>query len=442
MRLYGSSDWSASDVSTATAFARYCLPQIFFYGVFALLSQVLNARGRFGAPMFAPIVNNVVVIATAVLFMSMVAGAPATGTITSAQTAVLGIGTTLGIAAQAVVLIPVLRGTGYLFRARFDFRGHGLGKAGTLAKWTIGFVLVNQLTYLLITNLATTANVLAQDQDAIAAGLTSYQKAHLLFILPHSIITVSIVTALLPRMSRAAHAGRLREVAHDVSYGLRVVAAVLLPSAGVLVVLGSQIGILLYAYGASSRADAAYIGTILAFFALGLPAFSMYYVLLRGWYALEDTRTPFFINLVLNVLNAVLALGLFTAVGVSAKVPALALGYSLAYLFTFVLAWRVLALRLGGLESGRVLRSLVRMTIAVVVAGGVTFGVTAILLRFWTADAGVLGVLVNLVVGGAVFLGCYLAMAWSLRIAEVDDVRRMLLGRFSRRAADAPPRDR
>lgn len=419
-RLYGSSNWSTSDVSTATAFARYCLPQIFFYGVYTMLAQVLNARGRFGAPMFAPIVNNAVVVISAVMFIGVVGSNPSTSTITGGQIALLGIGTTLGVIAQAVVLVPVLRRAGYRYQPRFDFRGNGLGKAGQLAKWTVAFVLINQLSYLVISNLTTSNNVNAAQNGLAATGFTSYQKAHLLFILPHSIVTVSIVTALLPRMSRAAHNLNLREVAKDVSSGMRLTAALLMPASGAFVVFGATIAALLYARGATSVADATSIGHVLSWFAVGLPAFSLYYVLLRGYYALEDTKTPFWINLVLNILNLAIAIPLYFAVSQNSRVEALALGYSLAYWVTLVLCWRVLGKRLGGLESARTVRSLIRIGIATLLAMGIAYGVV-VALSHWR-NTGALAWWSALTVGGIVFIAAYFTAAWAMRITEIHDV--------------------
>ena len=428
--LYGSSLWTDSDAATATAFARYCLPQIFFYGVFTLLSQVLNARGRFGAPMFAPIVNNLVMIVTAVMFLVIVGTDPTTEGITAGQTALLGIGTTLGVAAQAIVLLPVLRSAGYRYRVRTDFRGYGLGKAAELAKWTVGLVLVNQLAYLVITRLAVTANVLASDTDAISAGITSYQKAHLLFVLPHSIITVSIVTALLPRMSRAAHDGRMGEVADDVAGGMRLIAAMLVPAAVLFVLLGPTIGQLLYGYGSTSPESAALIGLILSMFALGLAPFSLFYVLLRGFYSLEDTRVPFLVTVVLNAVNLAIAVPLFFALPVDLRVPGLALAYSLAYVVTLALTWWLLARRLGGLQTPRTLVTIVRIALAAVLAGA--GALLALLGAARLVGESPAGLVVRLAASGLVFAGVYLVLAKVLRVREVADVIALVTARLRR----------
>lgn len=274
--LYTPSDYPTKEFDLAVAFARLCLPQVLFYGIYSILGQVLNARGRFGAPMFAPIANNVIAIATFLLFIA-VAGtsAAADGELTTQQILILGIGTTLGVIAQAIILLPVLRRSGFHWKPRFDWKGAGLGKAGALAMWTIGLVLVNQATYVVITRLATQANVDAAAAGTVAAGLTTYQKAHLVFMLPHSVITISIVTAMLPALSRIAHAGELRRVGSDVGTTMRTVAALIVPIVAVLFVTGSDLAVLLFGYGAATPEQASLMGEVVSIFMIGLLPFTL-----------------------------------------------------------------------------------------------------------------------------------------------------------------------
>ena len=429
--LYTPADYPPQAFDLAVAFARLCLPQILFYGIYTMLSQVLNARGQFGAPMFAPIANNIIAIATFTLFI-VVAGtsAAADGVLTTEQVLILGIGTTLGVVIQALILIPVLMRAGHVWRPRFDWRDAGLGKAAMLAGWTIGLVLVNQLTYLVITRLATQANVNAAAAGTTAAGLTTYQKAHLVFMLPHSVITISIVTALLPTLSRMAHDGRLRELGSDVGSAMRFVAALILPVAAILVVLGSSIAVLLFGYGAATPEQASVMGTVVSLFMLGLLPFTLFYVLLRGFYALEDTRTPFVITIAFSLAWLAMAVPLFTLVGRdnggAPQIAMLALTYSLSYWIGLAITWIVLARRTGGLDSGRTVWAIIRMVIAAVIAiavmalalGLVSQYVTGTSLRPASADK--LAVLVNIVIVSAVGLLAYLAAAWALRIGEVQ----------------------
>ena len=442
VNLYTPADYPQSQYDLAVAFARLCLPQIFFYGAYTMLSQVLNARGTFGAPMFAPIANNVVAITTFVLFI-IVAGISeaADGALTTGQVLLLGIGTTAGVVVQAAILVPVLGRAGYRWRPRFDWKGQGLGKAAKLAGWTVGLVLVNQITYIVITRLAAQANVDAAASGATAAGITTYQKAHLVFMLPHSVITISIVTALLPALSRLAHEGKLKEVGEDVAGAMRLVAALVVPIAAMLFVLGSDVSVLLFGYGAATTDQAAVMGDVVSIFMIGLLPFTLFYVLLRGFYAMEDTRTPFVVTVIFSVIMLALVLSLFaflTDLGVTSaggpQIAGIALGYVLAYWCGFVVLWWWLAHRLGSLQSGATMWVLLRLLIAggiAVLVAGVTRAATLDLL----ISDGLNTQLTSLVlIMAAVIVGVptFFFAAWLLRVREVSAAVAMVKSRVVR----------
>lgn len=425
-RIYASPDYSSAELSLAVAFARYCLPQVFFYGLFTLLSQVLNARGRFSPPMYAPIANNVVAIGVFIGFV-VVAGPAAVdgGTLTPAQTAWLGIGSTVAVAAQALILIPYLRATGYRWRARFDWRGWGLSKTGGLAMWTLGLLLANQVSFIVHSRLATTANVMAQAQGLPPAGIATYQKAYLIFFLPHSIVTVSVVTALLPGLSRIAHAGRLDAVSRSLTNTIRTVTALVVPITAVLMPLATLLATLLFGYGASGEAAATQIGLTVIGMLLGLVPFSIYFILLRGWYSLEDTKTPFYLSLVLNGVNVALSIGLFLAVPTQYKVPAIGLALGVTYWLMMLVAWPVLGRRVGGLATRSTWLAVARMLLAGAAATVVTLLVADLVLP----TSGVLPVLasgqtlrglVTVCVAGLAGLLTYLVFARVLRISETS----------------------
>jgi len=438
--LYTPADYPQAEYDLAVAFARLFLPQIFFYGLYTMLSQVLNARGHFAAPMFAPIANNIIAIATFTIFL-VIAGtsAAADGELSTDQVLLLGIGTTLGVIVQAVLLLPVLLKSGYVWTPRFDWRDSGLGKAAKLATWTVALVLVNQITYLFFTRFAAQANVNASASDMVAAGITTYQKAHLVFMLPHSVITISLVTALLPSLSRVAHAGLLLDVGRDVARAMRVVSVLIVPIAAVLAVNGAAISILLFGYGAATPEQAAFMGITVTMFMVGLPAFTLFYVLLRGFYALEDTRTPFFVTVAFSAVMLLLAYPLFNLMsGGGTQVAALALAYSLAYWAGLAIAWMTLARRLGTLESGRTVWALVRVLLAGAVSIAVMLVVTA---AAFSAQAGPssqvtlevrLNLLLTVAVVSAVGLVVFVLAAWAFRVREVSDVL-SLMKRMSRR---------
>lgn len=442
VHLYATDQYSAREYSLAIAFARLCLPQIVFYGLYTMFAQILNARGRFGTPMFAPIANNLVVIATCVGFLIVAGDTVGVYTITSQEVALLGIGTTLGVVIQAAVLIPVLRRSGFTFGWVPGFRGVGLGKTGHLAIWTIGLVVVNQVGFLVVTRLATLANVLADRAGVVAQGLTTYQKAYLIFMLPHSVITISIVTALLPRMSRAAADSDFGKVSAYVGDGMRLVSSLIIPAAAVLAVCGPAVTTFVFGYGAGSGDAAAYAGFVVIAFALGLLPFSLFYVLLRGWYSVEDTRTPFFLTVAYNLAMVAFSVPLFLAFPVRAKVVALAIGYSLAYWVVFGIAWPVLSRRLGGLDGRRTLTVVLRLLVAAAAAGAAAFAVQLAMLQLAQRSTGTdvafgfIGypgwALVSTAVTAAVLLCLYLAIAWVLRVGEIRQVADMVGGRLRR----------
>jgi putative peptidoglycan lipid II flippase len=420
-RIYASPEYTDGQLSLAVAFARFCLPQVFFYGLFTLLSQVLNARGRFGPPMYAPIANNVVAIAVFLSFLA-VAGPSAVdnGTLSAQQTAWLGLGSTVAVAAQALILIPYLRSSGYRWRPRFDWRGWGLGKTGGLALWTLGLLAANQVSFIVHSRLATTANVLAEAEGLPAAGIATYQKAYLIFFLPHSIVTVSLVTALLPGLSRLAHAHRWDAVSRSLSETTRTVTALVVPITAALIPLAPLLAALLFGYGASGVAASQQIGYTVIGMLLGLIPFSVYFILLRGWYSVEDTKTPFYLSLVLNAINVALSLGLFYAVPTQWKVPAIGLAFGLTYWAMMVVAWPVLSRRLGGLHTRATWLAVGRMMIAGLAAVAAVTGVFVAADRWlgglWDST---LAKIATLSLGSLAGLLVYLLAARALGITEV-----------------------
>ena len=437
--LYTPADYPQSDFDLAVAFARLCLPQILFYGVYTMLGQVLNARGHFGVPMFAPIANNIIAIATFLLFIA-VAGtsAAADGVLTTDQVLILGIGTTLGVVVQGLILIPVLMRSGYSYRPRFDFRNGGLGKAGGLAAWTIALVLINQAVYVVITRLATQANVDALAAGAVAAGLTTYQKAHLVFMLPHSVITVSVVTALLPALSRYAHDGSRKRVGADIASTMRVVSTLVAPIASVLFVIGASVAVLLFGYGAATEEQASLMGQVVSVFMLGLLPFTLFYVLLRGFYALEDTRTPFFITVAFSavLLVCVYPLFYFAAAG-GVQIASIALSYSISYWVGLVIAWWILSRRLGGLESKHTAWTLAKLMLVSIISIIFMVG-TQLLLVTYVFEPGLAdkpAVLIRVIVISIVGFGVFFWFAWLFKVSEISSIVRIVTSRLGKKSA-------
>jgi putative peptidoglycan lipid II flippase len=426
-RLYAGPAYSTRQLEVLTAFAYLCLPQILFYGLYALYSQVLNARGHFAAPMFAPIINNAVVIAGCFAFLA-VSSTPSIATITGRQIALLGTATTLGVVLQAVSLTPVMARSGYRFRPRLDLRGHGLGTAVGLAKWTIFFVLVNQVAFLVITKLANQAGALAEQLGTKGAGSSAYANAQLMFVLPHSIVTVSVITALMPRMSRAAADGDVAAVRHDLARGMRLVSSMLVPAGILLALLGPRIAQLLLGYGNTSDPGARLVGQVLQGFSVGIVAYSLSYILLRGFYALEDTRTPALLNILTQAVNLAAGYALYRALPPERAVAGLALGYAISAVTSTVVLWLVLRPRLGGLDTYLTVRTLVRLALAGVVAAAAGAGCVALLAG--VTGAGKLGALLIVVVVSVVVTGIFVLAARRLRVSEMTDAVAMVSRRL------------
>ncbi|MGW0792437.1 murein biosynthesis integral membrane protein MurJ [Streptomyces sp. NPDC002911] len=420
-------------MAVTVAFARYCLPTLFFMGAHVVLGQILNARERFGAMMWTPVLNNVVIIASFAGFIWAFGGFTTSGvspsTITPEGVRLLGLGTLLGLAVQALAMLPYLRAAGFRLRPRFDFRGHGLGKAMGLAKWTLLFVLVNQLGMIVVTQLATEAGSLAEDAGYTGSGITAYNYALLLWQMPQAIITVSVMTAVLPRISRSAQDDDTAAIRDDISYGLRTSAVAIVPCAFAFVALGVPMATLLYA--GSGAEGARGIGVVLMAFGLGLIPYSVQYVVLRGFYAYEDTRTPFYNTVVVALVNAAGSVLCFVTLSPRWAVAGMAASYGLAYAVGVGIAWRRLRRRLGGdLDGRRVLGTYTRLVVAGVPAaltgGGVAYAVTGAL--GGTAS----GSLAALLAGGIVLLGVFLAVAHFMRLPEVSSLVGMVRGRLGR----------
>jgi putative peptidoglycan lipid II flippase len=412
--------YHGSQAELTVALARYCLPQILFYGLFTLLGQVLNARGRFGAMMWTPVLNNIVIIAVFGLHLSIAAGSD--GTLTRAQAQLLGWGTTAGIVVQTLALVPALRAAKFRWRPRFDWRGSGLTRPLRAAGWLVTLVLTNQIAYWVVTRLSTTVGQRAADMDlAGGPGYTAYSYAYQLWMVPHGIVTVSLVTALMPQMSRAAADNDLPGLRNDVSYALRTSAAVVMPATVLLFALAPWVMGAVYGYGATDDAGIAVMAGMLMAFAPGLVAYSGQYVLSRAFYAMSDTRTPFFLNLVIAALNAGLSAAAYLLLPVRWAVTGMAGAYSVALFAGFAATAYVLRRRVrgGGAAATSPLRSPTLWAQLRLVAATVPAGATAYLAARACAD---FGDFAAVGAGTLVLLLTVALLARPLRLREVSAV--------------------
>ncbi|GGR74734.1 lipid II flippase MurJ [Streptomyces humidus] len=411
-------------------FVRYFLPSIFFMGVHVVMGQILNARGKFGAMMWTPVLNNIVIIVTLGMFIWVYGTAADSGmkvtSIPPEGERLLGIGILLGLVVQALAMIPYLRETGFRLRLRFDWRGHGLGKAATLAKWTVLFVLANQAGALVVTQLSTSAG---KDSPVDGTGFAAYANAQLIWGLPQAIITVSLMAALLPRISRSAAEGDGGAVRDDISQGLRTTAVAIVPIAFGFLALGIPMCTLIF--GSSGTSEATNMGFMLMAFGLGLIPYSVQYVVLRAFYAYEDTRTPFYNTVIVAAVNASASAVCYFVLPARWAVVGMAASYGLAYAIGVGVAWNRLRKRLDGdLDGSHVLRTYARLCIASVpaalISGAACYGIGHSL------GQGVLGSFAALLAGGALLLGVFFLAARRMRIEELNSLVGMVRGRLGR----------
>ncbi|MEU1512450.1 murein biosynthesis integral membrane protein MurJ [Streptomyces sp. NPDC005811] len=422
------SDPAANEVGIT--FVRYFLPSIFFMGVHVVMGQILNARGKFGAMMWTPVLNNIVIIVTLGMFIWVYGTAADSGmkvtSIPPEGQRLLGIGVLLGLVVQALAMIPYLRETGFRLRLRFDWRGHGLGKAVTLAKWTFLFVLANQAGAIVVSQLSTAAG---KASPVDGTGFAAYANAQLIWGLPQAIITVSLMAALLPRISRSAAEGDGGAVRDDISQGLRTTAVAIVPIAFGFLALGIPMCTLIF--GSSGTSEATNMGFMLMAFGLGLIPYSVQYVVLRAFYAYEDTRTPFYNTVIVAAVNATASAVCYFVLPARWAVAGMAAAYGLAYAIGVGVAWNRLRKRLGGdLDGSHVLRTYARLCIASVpaalISGAACYGIAR------TLGQGVMGSFAALLVGGALLLGIFFVAARRMRIEELNSLVGMVRGRLGR----------
>uniref|UniRef100_UPI00189220DA murein biosynthesis integral membrane protein MurJ n=1 Tax=Catenulispora pinisilvae TaxID=2705253 RepID=UPI00189220DA len=415
------SSFKGSDRQLAIDLGRMFMPQIFFLGLFVVLGQILNAKGRFGPMMWTPVLTNVVVIGSTSAYWYINRKNDLTpSTIPASNVRLLGLGVTLGIAVQALTLLPYIKSAGMHLTLRFDWRGHGLGKAVTLAKWTLLFVLVNQIGLAVVMRYASNVN-----NDGFEHwGVAAYNNAFMIWGLPQALITVSVITALLPRMSRAAVRNDLAQVRDDISYGLRVTGVAIVPSAFAFLVLGPQIAVVLFKHGGMSMDNAHIIGYMLSAFALGLIPFSAQFLMLRGFYAFEDTKSPFTINIWISAANVALSSAVFYVLKGGGEerwaVVAMCAVYGIAYCLGLAITVQKLKRRLHGLDGKRIMQTYVRLIGASAVAAGATFIVALYVNRM--VGQSWLGSAVSLAVGGGLLATLYVVCARLMHVEEVEQL--------------------
>ncbi len=414
---------SRANPQLATTFAYLLLPQIFFYGIAALFGAILNTKERFAAPAWAPVANNALVIVVAVWIgltnggLNQLIGGSGAGAVyadpTTSQILILGIGTTAGIVLQATIMLPSLLRSGFRFKWRFALDAR-MREAGSLAVWAIGYVLVSQAGYIVLTNIAGRA----------PGGLSTFSYASLLFQTPYGILGVSLLTAIMPRMSRHAAAGDMELVKDDMSLANRLSAVALLPVSGALLALAGAVGVLSSGYGKATISQAQLAGITCAALAIGLVPLAMTLVQMRVFYAMKDGRTPVLINAIMVAVRIPL---LFCALLLkpASLIPGLAVATAISYIVGAIVGEVWLRHRFGPMGSRRALITIGKMAAASALGGAAAWGVVQVVWGGFPNSWG--AALAQFLVGGTVGVVVILLVALALKVEELEPVKRRLI---------------
>lgn len=418
--LYAAEFRSGPWASVAVAFAMWCLPQLFFYGMYTLLGQVLNARSVFGPYMWAPAVNNLFaiigLIAYIVVFGSFDPANPdPASAFTGGRVALLAGSATLGVAAQAGVLVIPLVRSGFKFRFTWGIRGSGLGRATRVAWWAFLALLAGQVGYLAISNLAAAASTAAAEAGTYAAGNAAWDNAFLVFMLPQSLITVSLVTAIFTRLSSNAAAGQSRQVRDDLSMGLRTLGVFTMFAAGALAVLAVPVVQVVQFDVATFEAYRA-VGAVLVALATGLPAIAIWTMTQRVYFAYEDTKALFYFQIPMALIQILGCLLTYLLLPVQWWVVGSAVANATSLLFGALISFLALRRKLYSLDGARILRTYLRLTLALIPTIAVGWG----LLTLWGIQTNFAGALARVLLIGGLMGVIYLICLRRLRVGELD----------------------
>lgn len=432
--FYTTNDWSQAQTGLAVAFAFWCIPQLFFYGLYTLLGQVLNARGQFGPYMWAPAVNNVISIIGFGAFL-LIYGPVATGNVDDLSTwdgpkiAFIGVAATLGVVAQALVLFIPLYRSGFRWNLRFGIRGIGLRSAGKVGAWTILAILLDQIGTWVFTRVATAAPLSASPGVETIAGNASYTQALMIYLLPHSLVTVSVATALFTGMSAAAAKGDTKTVSDLTSRGLRVIAVFTIFATALLMVLSRPVTKLLIP---SLTPDAVnVVAPIVWSMSLGLMPLGAMVLMKWVYFAFEDGRTVFFFQIPVTI---VLIGGTFLVTKILPGewwVFGIGLSMSLANLVCVLLRINGMRQRLSELDVPRITRLHVQLIVAAAISGLAGWGVLSVW-GFEGTDSIVWAFVVCVIVG-LLMLAVYVLALQVMKVQEFNALLEPFAKKLNRR---------
>ncbi|HEY2795783.1 MAG TPA: murein biosynthesis integral membrane protein MurJ, partial [Micromonosporaceae bacterium] len=340
------------------------LPEILFYGFAALAAAILNTRGHFAAPTWTPILNNIVVIATAGVLIGLHVSPDH---LTTTEVLVLGIGTTLGIVVQALGLVPALLKVNFRFKARWDFRELGLHELGRASAWMLAYVLSTQLA------LIVGSIVMYAAAGGTGPSVAIYTAAFLVFVMAYGICAASIIIALMPRMSAAAAEGRLGDLATQMASGTRLSAVILIPITAAYLTLGHPLAITLFNWHSFTHSEAEQTGTVIALAGLGLIPYAISQMQLFGFYALREQKTAGLISFPVAGLRIALYLLFYWLLPTGSVTASLMIANLASYVLASVLGYIVLERKIGRLGLPQMFAALGRLAVAAIVAAIPTY---------------------------------------------------------------------
>ncbi|WP_435298899.1 murein biosynthesis integral membrane protein MurJ [Timonella sp. A28] len=432
--LYTTDDWTEAQTGLAVAFAFWCIPQLFFYGLYTILGQILNARSQFGPYMWAPALNNVISIIGFGLFL-LVYAPVATGSVTDLSSwdapkiAFIGAAATLGVASQALILfVPLYRG-GFRWRIQFGVRGIGLRSIGRVGMWTFLALMLDQIAVWVSTKIATAAPENASNGIDVVAGNASYTQALMVYLLPHSLVTVSVATALFTGMSAAAAKNDTETVSALVSKGLRVIAVFTIFATAIFLVLSLPVTKLLIPTLAPEEVEV--VSKVVWAMGLGLMPLGAMVLMKWVYYAFEDGKTIFLFQIPVTI---VLMLGSLIAALVAPGewwVFGIGIAMSLSNLIAVILRIGGMTKRLGGMDLARI----IRLHVQLVVAAGIAALVGWFVLRVWefnSSDSVVWAFIVCALVGG-LMTAIYLLTLQLMKVQELNALLDPILKKITRK---------
>lgn len=417
----------ASSWNSVLTMTYITMPQLFFFATFLLIGQILNAKKHFAPMMWAPAAANIVSISSLLLYLYLW-GTTGTNAFSFTQQLVLAFGSTLSVFTQAGIMFFCLNRVGIKYRPRWDFRGSGLGQVVHVGKWALGYTALVEITAIINQIYSSSATGQA-GEVARAAGTNVLNISALVFVLPHSLITVSLATAMITSSSKLAAVQDYRGVANEAIKTLRLSLTFAIPVTFGFIILGAPFTNLAFGNGQGTH-DAILISQTLSIMALGFIPYTIYFLIIRSFYVLNDTRSTFYLQACSSTFQILITFPiLFINYSPETVAQKIALGTALGYYFGCILSYRWLSKKLSDLKLSSVIQLIARGLIA----AGVSSLITILVLRILPAFPGKLDALADFLIGGLILVSVYAVVGYRLRIKEIHSLQKIFFQKIAGR---------